>query len=107
MRASTNNQRIMQTGYEAAKNKSKVLERFALDGTEWKEYVRERDSRKRTLTPVPEFIQVQGQSAPAQEDIRRYLKRFTGKPLDAGKLDPALTRLTGGGRYATLCYRIV
>ena len=107
MRDFTKNQPIMQTGYEAAKNKSKLLERFALDGTEWSEYVRERDSRKRTLTPVPEFIQVQGTSAPAQEDIRRYLKRFTGKPLDAGKLDPALTRLTGGGRYDTLDYRIV
>jgi len=78
-----------------------------LDGTEWNEYVRQRDTRKQTLTPVPEFIQVQGTSAPAQEDIRRYLKRFTGKPLDAGKLDPALTRLTGGGRYDTLDYRIV
>jgi NTE family protein len=107
MRDFTKNQPIMQAGYEAAKNKSKLLERFALDGTEWNEYVRQRDSRKQTLTPVPEFIQVQGTSAPAQEDIRRYLKRFTGKPLDAGKLDPALTRLTGGGRYDTLDYRIV
>jgi len=101
------NEPIMQTGYEAAKNKSKLLERFALHDTEWQEYVRERASRKQTSTPVPEFIQVQGTSAPAQEDIRRYLKRFVGKPLDAGKLDPALTRLTGSGRYDTLDYRIV
>src|SRR5713226_4605261 len=107
MRDFTKNQPIMQTGYEAAKNKSKLLERFALNDAEWQEYVRERDSRKRTLMPVPAFIQVQGTSAPAQEDIRRYLKRFTGKPLDAGTLDPALTRLTGGGRYDTLDYRIV
>ncbi len=101
------NEPIMQTGYEAAKNKSKLLEGFALHDTEWQEYVRERASRKQTSTPVPEFIQVQGTSAPAQEDIRRYLKRFVGKPLDAGKLDPALTRLTGSGRYDTLDYRIV
>jgi NTE family protein len=101
------NEPIMQTGYEAAKNKSKLLERFALDDTEWQEYLRERASRKQTSTPVPEFIQVQGTSAPAQEDIRRYLKGFVGKPLDAGKLDAALTRLTGSGRYDTLDYRIV
>jgi NTE family protein len=107
MRDFTQNQPIMHTGYEAAKSKSKLLQRFALDDAEWQEYVSDRDSRKQTSTPVPEFIQVQGTSAPAQEDIRRYLKGFAGKPLDADKLDPVLTRLTGGGRYDTLNYRIV
>lgn len=107
MRDFTKNQPIMETGYEAAKNKSKLLERFALTDAEWQDYVRDRESRRQASTPVPQFIQVQGTSAPAQEDIRRYLKAFTGKPLDAGKLDPALTRLTGGGRYDTLGYRIV
>jgi NTE family protein len=107
MRDFTQNQPIMQTGYEAAQNKSKLLERFALGDAEWREYVCDRDSRKQKATPVPEFIQVQGTSAPAQEDIRRYLKGFAGKPLDADKLDPALTRLTGAGRYDTLDYRIV
>ena len=107
MRDFTKNQPIMQTGYEAAQSRSKLLERFALDEAAWQEYVRERDGRKQTSTPMPEFIQVQGTSAPAQEDIRRYLKGFAGKPLDAKKLDPVLTRLTGEGRYDTLDYRIV
>jgi NTE family protein len=98
---------IMQAGYEAAKGKSKLLAGFALDDMAWTEYVQIRDSRKRTITPVPEFIEVQGTSAPAQEDIRRYLEKFVGKPLNADKLDPALTQLTGSGRYDTLDYRVV
>ncbi len=98
---------IMQAGYEAAKGKSKLLAGFALDDADWNEYMHERDSRKQTTPPVPQFIDVQGTSAPAGEDIRRYLKRFVGQPLHEDKLDPALTQLTGSGRYDTLDYRIV
>jgi NTE family protein len=107
MRDFTKNAPIMQAGYEAAKLKSKLLAGFALDDASWNEYVRERDIRKRPATVVPQFIQVQGSGAPAQEDIRRYLKDFIGKPLNADQLDPALTQLTGSGRYDTLNYRIV
>jgi NTE family protein len=107
MRDFTKNAPIMDAGYTAAKSKSKLLASFALDDSAWNDYVRERDSRKRPGTAVPQFIEVQGTSPQAQEDIRRYLKKFIGKPLDANLLDPALTQLTGGGRYSTLDYRIV
>jgi NTE family protein len=107
MRDFAKNAAIMQTGYEAAQDKSKLLENFVLDDAAWQEYLHERDSRKQTSSAAPQFIEVQGTSAPAREDIRRYLKGFIGKPLDADKLNPALTRLTGGGRYDTLDYRII
>jgi NTE family protein len=103
----TKNGPIMQAGYEAAKQKSKLLAGFALDDASWDEYLHQRDTRKQPATTIPQFIQVQGTSAPAQEDIRRYLHDFIGKPLNADKLDPALTQLTGSGRYDTLDYRIV
>ena len=107
MRDFTKNRPIIQAGYEAAKIKSKLLSRFALDDASWNEYVRDRDSRKQTTTAVPQLIQVEGTSAQAQEDIRRYLKNFVGKPLNPDKLDPALTQLTGSGRYDTLNYGMV
>jgi NTE family protein len=103
----TKNGPIMQAGYEAAKQKSKLLAGFALDDTSWDEYLHQRDTRKQPATTIPQFIQVQGTGALAQEDIRRYLHDFIGKPLNADKLDPALTQLTGSGRYDTLDYRIV
>ncbi len=107
MRDFTKNRPIMQAGYEAARGKSKLLAGFALNDSDWNEYVGERDGRKLTSTAVPQFIEVQGTSTPAQEDIRRYLKNFVGKPLNVDNLDPTLTRLTGNGRYDTLDYRIV
>ena len=98
---------LMQAGYDAAKGKSKLLEAFALDDLQWNEYISQRDARKRTTTPVPAFVEVQGTNPSAQKAIARYLRSFVGKPLDPGKLEPALTRLTGLGRYDTLGYRMV
>lgn len=107
MRDFTKNDPIMQAGYAAAKSKSKLLAAFALSDSQWNDYLRERDTRKQSSTAVPQFIEVQGTSPQAQEDIRRYLEKFIGKPLDANLLDPALTQLSGGGRYDTLDYRLV
>ena len=98
---------IMQKGYEAAEAKARLLEKFALNDAEWQEYVQHREARKRTLAPVPQFINVEGaDTAQQKQDIERYLAPLAGKPLDPDKLDRALTRLTGVGRYDTVGYRI-
>jgi NTE family protein len=99
---------IMQKGYEGAAEKSLLLEKFALSDAEWQEYARERESRKKTLAPVPQFIKVEGADTAQQTDsIERYLAPLQGKPLDSERLDHALTRLTGVGRYDTVGYRII
>ncbi len=100
------NASIMQKGYETAGQKSKMLETFALDDAAWQEYVRDKDARKRTAAPVPEFVRVVGTSGQQASNVERYLKPLIGQPLDADKLDRTLTRLTGLGRYDTLGYRI-
>jgi NTE family protein len=98
---------IMQKGYETANGKSQLLEKFALSDAEWQEYVRDREARKKTLAPVPQFIKVEGADTAQQTDsIERYLAPLQGKPLDTERLDHALTRLTGVGRYDTVGYRI-
>ncbi len=98
---------IMQKGYEAAEEKSQLLEKFALSEAEWQEYVQYRDARKKILAPVPQFIKVEGaDTAQQKENIERYLAPLAGKPLDPDKLDRALTRLTGVGRYDTVGYRV-
>ena len=107
MRDFTKYEPLMQAGYDAANSKSKLLDAFVLNDAQWNEYVAQRDSRKRTSTPVPMFIEVQGTNPSAQKAIARYLQPFVGKPLQPEKIAPALTRLTGLGRYDTLGYRIV
>jgi NTE family protein len=98
---------IMQRGYEAAKERARLLEAFALDNTAWEEHLRTRDARRRHEAPVPQFIQVQGTNEHGAIDVARYLKSFQGKPLNPQNLDEVLTRLTGVGRYDSAGYRIV
>jgi NTE family protein len=99
---------IMQKGYETAEGKSQLLEKFALSDAEWQDYLRNREARKMTLAPVPQFIKVAGADTAQQtENIEHYLAPLAGKPLDTEKLDRALTRLTGVGRYDTVGYRIM
>lgn len=99
---------IMQKGYESAEAKSRLLEKFALSDAEWREYIRDREARKKKVAPVPQFIKVEGADTAQQtESIERYLAPLQGKPLDTERLDHALTRLTGVGRYDTAGYRIV
>jgi NTE family protein len=101
------NDPIMQKGYEGAEEKSRLLEKFALSDAEWQDYVREREVRKKTVAPVPQFVKVEGADTAQQtESIERYLAPLQGKPLDTERLDRALTRLTGVGRYDTVGYRI-
>jgi NTE family protein len=96
---------IMQKGYEAAAERSPLLQKFTLSDAEWTEYVQERNARKRTAAPVPRFIEVKGTSGEQQASIERYLARFVDKPLDTESLDRSLTRLTGVGKYDAIGYR--
>jgi NTE family protein len=97
---------IMQKGYEAAKDRAPLLAAFALDDSDWQEYLRERTARKQRETPVPQFIKVQGTDAHGATDVARYLKSFQGKPLNPQRLDQVLTQLTGMGRYSSAGYRL-
>ena len=103
----TKNEEIMQRGYEAAKERARLLEAFALDNPAWEEHLQARGARRRHEAPVPQFIQVVGTNEHGAIDVARYLKSFQGKPLNPQKLDEVLTRLTGVGRYDSAGYRIV
>jgi NTE family protein len=95
---------IMQRGYDAAKTKARMLEAFALKDADWKAYLQTRKGRERTELPVPQFVKVEGTSEREAVDVARYLKGFSGKPIEPHQLDRALTRLTGVGRFDSASY---
>jgi NTE family protein len=95
---------IMQRGYDAAKTKARMLEAFALNDADWNAYLQMRKGRERTELPVPQFVKVEGTSEREAVDVARYLKGFSGKPIEPHQLDRALTRLTGVGRFDSASY---
>jgi NTE family protein len=95
---------IIQRGYDAAKTRARMLEAFALKDGDWEAYLEARKDRKRTELPVPQFVKVEGTSERQAVDVARYLKGFPGKPIDRQKLDRALRRLTGVGRFDSAGY---
>jgi NTE family protein len=101
------NETIMQKGYDAAKDRSRLLASFSLEDAAWDEYRHQRDSRKLTTVPAPQFIKIEGTNTHEAIDVARYLKPFKDKPIKPDHLDDVLTRLTGQGRYDAAGYRMV
>jgi NTE family protein len=98
---------LIAKGYAAAEAKAQILKTYALNDADWAEYQREKHSRVRNSAGTPTLVRVTGIDAGAAKTIEDFLTPLMGKPLDTGRLDGMLTRLTGVGRYESLTYDVV
>ena len=96
---------IVQVGYEGAEERRRVLEKFALNDADWKQYVEQRKSRRRTL-PIPQFIAVEGTERVIAEGIQRNLADNIGKPIDYKRLNDDLINVTGLGRFSRAGFQL-
>ena len=97
---------IIRLGYEAAAGKASVLSRFSVDEATWREYIAQRNSRKRTV-PKPEFVEVAGTSPKLAKQIESQMSSIVDKPIDVTSLENQLTYLTGDGRFSNIGYQMV
>jgi NTE family protein len=95
---------LIKKGMEAAEEKAKILQPYALDQAEWDEYVARRNARKRGPVGAPQFVKVEGTTPVLNKKIETFLQPVVNKPIDTKKLDTDLTRLTGIGRFASASY---
>jgi NTE family protein len=102
----TKSKEIIERGTDAAAQKSKLLDAYALDDAAWTQYMDRRKAHQLSDVPVPQFVKVQGTSLIAEKNIERFLSSQAGKPIDTDRLESLLTRLTGIGRYDTAGYQI-
>jgi NTE family protein len=97
---------IIDRGRLAAEEKSRILAPYSLDEADWRSYLRERDARKQTAVPTPQFVRVEGTTPHAKKQLERFLKPLVGKPLNTEAVDDMLTRLTGFGKFESAGYRL-
>ncbi len=98
------NEAIARIGYEAAAAQAAFLRRFALDEAAWQEHLAARQARRRTVPAESAFIDIGGVPERQADRLRRVLERRLGDSLDPARIEVALNRAVGTGRYAAASY---
>jgi NTE family protein len=97
---------IIKIGYEAAAAKAKVLMTLSVDDATWKQYLADREARRRT-TPIPTFVAVDGVNGNLSRRVEEQMAGVVGKPIDYAELDQEIMHLKGIGRFSVLNYEFV
>ncbi len=98
---------IIPLGEKAAAQQASKLEKYALNDADWAAYMAQRQARRRTKVPVPQFVEVHGISGAEQSGVAREFQKYVGEPIDADKLKTSIADLQGTGIFSTINYNIV
>ncbi len=98
---------IIPIGVKAAEAMSEHLKKYSLNDADWAEYIHQRESRRRTKVPVPEFVDIYGVEGSRQQDLKVKFEKFVGQPIDVDKLERTISDMLGTGLYGTINYTIV
>lgn len=98
---------IIPQGEKAAQAQAQALEKYALDDADWKAYVSQRDARKRTHVPVPQFVDIYGLQGTEHAEVAASFKKYIGKPVDKVAIEKSIADLEGTGSYSIINYNMV
>ena len=97
---------IIKAGYDAPAANADKLAALAVDEASWKQYLAERDSRRRKAA-VPQFVDVGGVPPDIARPMADQLSGFAGKPVDVAELDNQITLIDGTGNFSAVSYSMV
>ena len=98
---------IRDIGYQAAAEAGESLAYLSLSPAAWARHVEARRVRRPPPPAEPRFVRVEGVDRRSVEEIARAMEPVLGTALDPDRIERRLTRLAGGGRYASLGYDLV
>jgi NTE family protein len=101
------NEQIVPLGYKAAELQAAELEKYALNDADWAAYVAQRQARRKTDVPIPQFVDVYGVGGTQQSEIRARFQKYVGQPIDPTQINKTIADLQGTGLYSTINYTIV
>jgi NTE family protein len=97
---------IIKLGYEAAAANADKLAALSVDEATWKQYLAERDSRRKTA-PIPQFVDVAGVPPDVARPLADELSSYAGKSVDIAALDNEILELDGKGTFSAVNYSMV
>lgn len=98
-------QDLIERGYKAAEAKRRMLEPFALSETEYAEWRKAREAKRRPSTVRPQVVEVASQLAPRRRDaLIDAVAADPAQPVDQSRLEAELNKVVGMGRYDSASY---
>jgi NTE family protein len=98
---------LMERGYQAAEKHRDRLLPLAVSDAEWQAWLEARQSRRKTVIPVPQSISTAGIAASDVAIVRRKLARHLNTPLDITALEQDLSSLSGLDRYQGVAWEMI
>jgi NTE family protein len=98
---------IIPQGVQVAEEHAAELEKYAVNDADWKAYLKERSSRRRTAVPEPRFVDVYGMHGVLQTEIANEFQQYVNKPIDTKQIENTITDLQGTGSYSSISYNLI
>ena len=98
---------IIPKGVEVAQEHAEELEKYAVDDADWQAYLTQRNSRRKTHLPEPQFVDIYGMHGVQQQEIASKFQKYVNKPIDTEKIEDTITDLQGQGTYSSISYNLI
>ncbi len=98
---------IIPKGFEVAQEHAAELEKYAVSDAEWQAYVTQRNSRRRTTLPEPQFIDVYGMHGVQRTEVANQFQQYINKPIDTQQIENTINDLQGAGIYSSISYNLI
>ncbi len=97
---------LIKAGYNVAEGKAAMLSKLSVDEATWKQYIAEREARRRQA-PEPQFIEVKGTDPRSAKAIEKDFQAQVNKPVNPQALQEQILDIQGDGRYSSLNYTMI
>ena len=100
---------LIKKGIEAAEARKDVLLRYALNDADWEGFLRARQARRKSSTPVFRGVEISGGSRLSEKSVDLAMKKVVEKgggsgPIDPKQVEKVLFQEYGTGRYTSAGY---